>query len=53
VAVCCEIAAADGEMAGLPELELFAARHSLPIVAMEDLVAYVRTTAPVAVPALA
>jgi 3,4-dihydroxy 2-butanone 4-phosphate synthase len=53
VAVCCEIAATDGEMARLPELELFAARHGLPIVAMEDLVAYVRTTTPVAVPALA
>jgi 3,4-dihydroxy 2-butanone 4-phosphate synthase/3,4-dihydroxy 2-butanone 4-phosphate synthase/GTP cyclohydrolase II len=53
VAVCCEIAATDGEMARLPELELFAARHGLPIVAMEDLVAYVRTTTPVAVAALA
>jgi len=42
VAVCCEVAAADGEMARLPELELFAARHSLPMLAIDDLVAYVR-----------
>lgn len=42
VALCCEIAAADGEMAGLAELELFAAEHGLPMVAIEDLVAYAR-----------
>ena len=43
VAVCCEIAAADGEMARLPELELFAARHSLPMLAIHDLAEYVKS----------
>lgn len=43
VAVCCEIAAADGEMARLPELELFAARHGLPMLAIDDLTEYVRS----------
>jgi 3,4-dihydroxy 2-butanone 4-phosphate synthase/GTP cyclohydrolase II len=42
VACCCEIAAADGEMARLPEIELFAAEHGLLIVTIEDLVAYAR-----------
>ncbi len=40
VALCCEIAAENGEMARLPELELFAAEHDLPMVTIEDLVAY-------------
>jgi 3,4-dihydroxy 2-butanone 4-phosphate synthase len=40
VALCCEVAAADGEMARLPELELFAVEHGLPMVTIEDLVAY-------------
>jgi 3,4-dihydroxy 2-butanone 4-phosphate synthase/3,4-dihydroxy 2-butanone 4-phosphate synthase/GTP cyclohydrolase II len=43
VALCCEIAAADGEMAKLPELELFAAEHGLPIVTIDDLVEYARS----------
>jgi 3,4-dihydroxy 2-butanone 4-phosphate synthase/3,4-dihydroxy 2-butanone 4-phosphate synthase/GTP cyclohydrolase II len=48
VAVCCEIAAPDGEMARLPELELFAVEHQLPIVAIDDLAAYVRARVPTA-----
>ena len=40
VALCCEVAAADGEMARLPELELFAAEHELLMVTIDDLVAY-------------
>lgn len=43
VALCCEVASADGEMARGPELELFAAEHGLPMVTIEDLVAYART----------
>ena len=46
VAVCCEIAADDGEMARLPELELFAARHGLPMLAIDDLIAYVQRRPP-------
>ena len=42
VAICCEVASADGEMARLPELELFAAEHGLPLVTIDDLVAYAR-----------
>jgi 3,4-dihydroxy 2-butanone 4-phosphate synthase len=49
VALCCEIAAPDGEMAGLPELKLFAAEHGLPLVTIEDLVAYARRTGEAAV----
>ncbi len=49
VALCCEVAAADGEMARLPELELFAAEHGLPLVAIEDLVSYARAEADAAV----
>jgi 3,4-dihydroxy 2-butanone 4-phosphate synthase len=45
VGVCCEIAAPDGEMARLPELELFAAAHGLPMLAIDDLVAFVRESA--------
>jgi 3,4-dihydroxy 2-butanone 4-phosphate synthase/3,4-dihydroxy 2-butanone 4-phosphate synthase/GTP cyclohydrolase II len=43
VAVCCEIAAPDGEMAGLADLELFAAHHGLPMLSIDDLTAYIRT----------
>lgn len=48
VAVCCEIAAPDGEMARLPELELFAVEHQLPMLAIEDLAAYVEARQAVA-----
>jgi 3,4-dihydroxy-2-butanone 4-phosphate synthase len=46
VGVCCEIAAADGEMARLPELELFAATHQLPMLAIDDLIDFVRAGLP-------
>lgn len=42
VALCCEVAAASGDMAGLAELELFAVEHELPLVAIDDLVDYAR-----------
>lgn len=45
VALCCEVAAADGEMARLPELELFAAEHGLPMVTIDDLLEYERAEA--------
>ena len=45
VALCCEVAAADGEMARLPELELFAVEHGLPLVTIDDLIAYARDEA--------
>ncbi|HEY7295201.1 MAG TPA: riboflavin synthase [Dehalococcoidia bacterium] len=51
VALCCEVAADDGEMARLPELELFAAEHGLPLVAIEDLVSYACEEAGIAVTA--
>lgn len=41
--VLCEIVSADkSDMARLPELEAFAARHSLPIVTIADLIRYRR-----------
>ncbi|MFQ5407960.1 MAG: bifunctional 3,4-dihydroxy-2-butanone-4-phosphate synthase/GTP cyclohydrolase II [Anaerolineales bacterium] len=39
-AVICEIMSSDGTMARLPELETFAARHDLKILAIRDLIAY-------------
>jgi 3,4-dihydroxy 2-butanone 4-phosphate synthase len=42
VGLCCEVAAGDGQMAKLPELELFAAEHELLMVAIDDLIAYAR-----------
>ncbi|TAW46182.1 3,4-dihydroxy-2-butanone-4-phosphate synthase, partial [Rhizobium leguminosarum] len=38
--VICEVANHDGTMSRLPELTLFAERHNLPLVTIEDLVAY-------------
>jgi 3,4-dihydroxy 2-butanone 4-phosphate synthase len=38
--VICEVANDDGTMARLPELEVFAARHNMHVVTIEDLVAY-------------
>jgi 3,4-dihydroxy 2-butanone 4-phosphate synthase / GTP cyclohydrolase II len=38
--VICEIMQDDGSMARLPELEAFAARHGIPILRINDLVAY-------------
>jgi 3,4-dihydroxy 2-butanone 4-phosphate synthase/GTP cyclohydrolase II len=40
--VICEIARPDGEMARLPELLEFAARHGIPLISIADLVAYRR-----------
>ena len=39
-AVICEIMNDDGTMARMPDLELFAKTHNLPIVTIEDLIAY-------------
>ncbi len=38
--VLCEIMSDDGTMARLPELQAFAARHSLPIISVRDLIQY-------------
>ncbi|WSG72682.1 3,4-dihydroxy-2-butanone-4-phosphate synthase [Rhizobium beringeri] len=38
--VICEVANDDGTMSRLPELTLFAERHNLPLVTIEDLVAH-------------
>ena len=42
--VLCEVVNDDGTMARRPDLERFAARHGLPIVAIADLVAHRRRT---------
>src|SRR4051812_46384551 len=39
-AVICEIMREDGEMARMPDLELFAAEHGLPILKIADLIEY-------------
>lgn len=39
-AVICEIMREDGTMARLPDLKLFSEKHSIPIVAIKDLIAY-------------
>jgi len=44
VAVICEIADTDGEMARMPALMDFAERHQIPIVTIAELVAYRRRT---------
>lgn len=38
--VLCEIMNADGSMARLPDLEIFAAKHDLKIISVADLIAY-------------
>ncbi|MGO8022132.1 3,4-dihydroxy-2-butanone-4-phosphate synthase [Rhizobium leguminosarum] len=43
--VICEVANDDGTMSRLPELTLFAERHDLPLVTIEDLVAYLERQA--------
>jgi len=43
-AVLCEILNDDGTMARLPELDLFAKKHDLPIVNIADLIAYRKRT---------
>jgi 3,4-dihydroxy 2-butanone 4-phosphate synthase / GTP cyclohydrolase II len=42
--IICEIKKPDGSMARLPELQLFAARHGLPILTIADLIQYRRRT---------
>jgi 3,4-dihydroxy 2-butanone 4-phosphate synthase / GTP cyclohydrolase II len=44
VGVICEIIKDDGEMARLPDLELFAAEHHLKIISIADLLAYRKRT---------
>ncbi|GAB4028575.1 MAG: bifunctional 3,4-dihydroxy-2-butanone-4-phosphate synthase/GTP cyclohydrolase II [Elusimicrobiota bacterium] len=43
VGVICEIINGDGTMARLPQLEKFAARHSIKMISIERLIAYRRT----------
>ena len=38
--VLCELTNPDGTMARLPDIMAFARRHELPVVTVEDLVAY-------------
>lgn len=45
--VICEIANDDGTMSRLPELRVFAQKHGLLIVTIEDLIAYVGRETPV------
>jgi 3,4-dihydroxy 2-butanone 4-phosphate synthase/GTP cyclohydrolase II len=42
--ILCEIKNPDGSMARLPELEVFGARHGLPILTIADLIQYRRRT---------
>ncbi|MEQ1893966.1 MAG: GTP cyclohydrolase II, partial [Planctomycetota bacterium] len=42
--IICEIMSADGSMARMPELEVFAANHGLKICTIADLIAYRRRT---------
>jgi 3,4-dihydroxy 2-butanone 4-phosphate synthase/GTP cyclohydrolase II len=39
-AVICEIMNDDGSMARMPDLEIFSKKHNLPIVTIDDLIAY-------------
>lgn len=39
-AVLCEILNEDGSMARLPDLQIFAERHQIPLVSIHDLIAY-------------
>jgi 3,4-dihydroxy 2-butanone 4-phosphate synthase/GTP cyclohydrolase II len=41
-AVICEVAADDGEMARMPDLQCFAYEHDMPLVMIEDLIEYLR-----------
>ncbi len=49
--VICEVANDDGTMSRLPQLEVFAEKHGLLVVTIEDLVTYLNTTAKVDVAA--
>ncbi|MDI5972212.1 3,4-dihydroxy-2-butanone-4-phosphate synthase [Streptomyces sp. SL13] len=50
-AVICEIANDDGTMARLPDLVLFARKHGLALISIEDLIAYRRAEPAVPAPA--
>jgi len=39
--VICELNNPDGSMARLPEVALFANQHDMPVLSIEDLVAYI------------
>lgn len=41
--VICEVANDDGTMARLPELMIFAERHQLPLISIENLITYLST----------
>jgi 3,4-dihydroxy 2-butanone 4-phosphate synthase / GTP cyclohydrolase II len=43
VGLLCEIVNEDGSMSRMPDLEKFAAQHSLPIISIEELAQYART----------
>ena len=49
--VICEVANDDGTMSRLPQLEVFAEKHGLLVITIEDLVSYLNTTAKVDVAA--
>lgn len=42
--VICELTNPDGSMARLPEVSKFANEHNMPVVSIEDLVAYIQAT---------
>ena len=42
--VICELTNQDGSMARLPEVSKFASEHNMPVVSIEDLVAYIQAT---------
>jgi len=42
--VICELTNPDGSMARLPEVSKFACEHNMPVVSIEDLVAYIQAT---------
>lgn len=42
--VICELTNPDGSMARLPEVSKFASEHNMPVVSIEDLVAYIQAT---------
>lgn len=43
--VICEVANDDGTMARLPQLEVFAEKHGLPLITIEDLIRYINAFA--------
>ncbi|MGF9564653.1 3,4-dihydroxy-2-butanone-4-phosphate synthase [Neorhizobium sp. JUb45] len=49
--VICEVANDDGTMSRLPQLEVFAEKHGLLVVTIEDMITYLNTTAKVDVAA--